>query len=174
MRAPTAAAMRGRPASTRGRMPLPPLDSAQCAVIDASAEAALDAGRWPEVLRRLTDASGGIGGLFVGVSFDDPARGFFVHSGLDQVLTERFMTVHQDNRWSRRLMRVPAGQAIDVQAGSQPARAAATSAGRSSAAALSSTPFTKRWPSVPPKLLASSTASLMTTRYGIWTQCSSS
>lgn len=44
------------------------------------------------------------------------------------------------------------------------ARWAATSAGRSAAAALSSTPLTYLWPSVPPKALASSTASLIATR----------
>ena len=41
---------------------------------------------------------------------------------------------------------------------------AATSAPRRSPAVLSSTPFTYLWPSVPPKLLANSTASLMATR----------
>lgn len=41
---------------------------------------------------------------------------------------------------------------------------ACTSNWRKSPAALSSTPLTYLWPSVPPKLLASSTASLMTTR----------
>ncbi len=47
------------------------------------------------------------------------------------------------------------------------ARGLPASSGRSSPAALSSTPLTYLWPSVPPKLLASSTASLMATRYGI-------
>src|SRR5262249_32733971 len=40
------------------------------------------------------------------------------------------------------------------------------SSGRSFATSLSSTPFTYLWPSVPPYSLASSTASLITTRYG--------
>ena len=43
-------------------------------------------------------------------------------------------------------------------------RTGRASFGRSSAAHLSSTPFTYLWPSVPPKALASSTASLMVTR----------
>jgi hypothetical protein len=42
--------------------------------------------------------------------------------------------------------------------------AAATSSGRSTAATLSSTPLTYLWPSVPPKALVSSMASLMMTR----------
>ena len=44
------------------------------------------------------------------------------------------------------------------------ALAANTSVDRRSAAALSSTPFTYLWPSVPPNALVSSTASLITTR----------
>ena len=53
-----------------------------------------------------------------------------------------------------------AGDAVrmSLSASRRAARAAATSAGRRSAAALSSTPLTYLWPSVPPKLLASSTA----------------
>src|SRR5690606_25614869 len=41
------------------------------------------------------------------------------------------------------------------------------SCGRSSMASLSSTPLTNLWPSVPPYSLASSMASLRTTRYGV-------
>src|SRR5471032_3041391 len=44
---------------------------------------------------------------------------------------------------------------------------AATSSARSFGASLSSTPLTYLCPSIPPKDLVSSTASLMTTRYGI-------
>lgn len=92
-------------------------ESALRSVIEASFDAALDAGRWPELLRRLTDAGGGVGSLFVGVSFSEPERGFIVGSGLDDGINRRFMTVHQDNLWSRRLHRVPPGRAVDVQAG---------------------------------------------------------
>ncbi len=48
---------------------------------------------------------------------------------------------------------------------------ACTSTGRRSAAVLSRTPLTYLWPSVPPKLLASSTASLIATLYGMSMQC---
>src|SRR5258706_1103589 len=50
----------------------------------------------------------------------------------------------------------------------------ANSSGRSAAAIFSSTPLTKRWPSVPPKLLPSSTASFSTTLNGVpgWAESS--
>ena len=43
----------------------------------------------------------------------------------------------------------------------------ANSSGRRALATFSSTPLTKRWPSVPPKLLPSSTASFRTTLNGV-------
>lgn len=101
-------------------------EAALRSVIEASFDAALDAGRWSELLRRLTVAGGGIGSLFVGVSFSEPERGFLVVNGLDDALSHRFMTVHQDNLWSRRLMHVPPGGVVDVQAGHDPAELHAT------------------------------------------------
>ena len=52
-----------------------------------------------------------------------------------------------------------------------PADAAAASCGRSRAPSWCSTPLTYLWPSVPPKDLASSTHSLITTRSGTSRQC---
>ena len=53
-------------------------------------------------------------------------------------------------------------------------RVRATSSGRSATAIFSSTPLTKRWPSVAPKLLPSSIASFSTTLNGVFGCASSS
>ena len=65
--------------------------------------------------------------------------------------------------WSRRLGNLMSAASCRRVLAQRAARAAATSTARSSPAALSSTPFTYLWPSVPPKLFASSTASLIAT-----------
>src|SRR5690606_17377993 len=64
----------------------------------------------------------------------------------------------------RRAREVPPDELELVQL---PRLAFATSSGRGAAATRSGTPFTKRWPSLAPKLLPSSTASLMTTLKGV-------
>src|SRR5260221_605404 len=95
---------------------------------------------------------------------------FDQHVGSDRQLEpgvrpqQRAVVADAEQRPVRRAVEIAPDELEFVQA---MFRARATSSGRSATATFSSTPLTKRWPSVPPKLLPSSTASLSTTLNGV-------
>lgn len=63
-------------------------------------DAAIDEAHWPDLLRSLAAACGGIGGILVGCSLAQPGRGFLVNGGLDPNIGELFLDRYQDNPWS--------------------------------------------------------------------------
>jgi DNA-binding CsgD family transcriptional regulator/PAS domain-containing protein len=64
-------------------------------------DAALDEDCWPELLRSLAAACGGMGSLLVGSSFARPEVGFLINGGLDPEIGQLFVERYQDNPWSQ-------------------------------------------------------------------------
>lgn len=90
-------------------------------------DAAIDEDCWPELLRSLAAACGGMGSLVAGCSFADPASGFIVNGGLDPNIDQLFVDRHQDNLWARAVLVLrPEDGAIDIAALVEPRAIRAT------------------------------------------------
>lgn len=98
--APAHAQRRARPRE-RAIVKTACLDEALVAsLLDDTYDAAVDAERWPALLKRLTTASGAHGAMFAAVSWTVPERGFITTHGLDDALIPVFLQRHQMNPWS--------------------------------------------------------------------------
>jgi DNA-binding CsgD family transcriptional regulator len=80
-------------------------------------DAAIDDDCWPELLRALSAACGGMGSLVAGFSFAQPARGFLVNGGLDPDVGQLFVQRYQNNLWVQAVLALrPEDGAIDTAA----------------------------------------------------------
>lgn len=78
-------------------------------------DAALDENCWPELLRSLARACGGLGSLLAGCSLTEPGRGLLISGGLDVDLGQLFVERYQDNPWTRATIGMrPGDGAIDI------------------------------------------------------------
>jgi DNA-binding CsgD family transcriptional regulator/PAS domain-containing protein len=90
-------------------------------------DAAIDEDCWPELLRSLAAACGGMGSLLAGCSFAQPSDGFLINGGLDPDIGQLFVQRHQDNLWAQAVLALrPQDGAVDIAALVDPSAIRAT------------------------------------------------
>lgn len=90
-------------------------------------DAALDEDCWPELLRSLAAACGGMGSLVAGCSFAHPEKGFVINGGLDPDIGQLFVQRYQDNLWAQAVLALrPVDGAIDIASLVEPRAVRAT------------------------------------------------
>jgi len=78
-------------------------------------DAALDEDYWPELMRSLAAASGGMGALIAGCSLTEPSKGLLIPGGLDADISQLFVDRYQDNPWTRATIGMrPEDGAVDI------------------------------------------------------------
>lgn len=78
-------------------------------------DAAVDAQRWPGVVRAVAEACGGIGGMMFGCSLGQPGRSFLRNGGLDPDINQLFSERFQDNPWTRAAAAWRGSGAFDIE-----------------------------------------------------------